>query len=98
MVQANIFSGSQSYNPNSDLIDAVRRGDQKAQLQVYKLFYKSIYIICLQIVNDPVAAEDIMQEAFLSAFENISSYSGKTTFSSWLKGYIKNNNQYENLK
>jgi RNA polymerase sigma-70 factor (ECF subfamily) len=91
MTQANINSGSALFNPSNDLIDACRRNDHKAQLQIYKLYYKSIYSICLQIVSDPVAAEDIMQEAFLSAFENISTYCGKTSFSSWINSFIKNN-------
>ena len=89
MTQVNINSGSASFNPNNDLIEACRRGDQKAQFQIYKLYYKSIYGICLQVVNDPVAAEDIMHESFLSAFENISTYCGKTSFWSWLKEFVK---------
>jgi len=91
MTPANINPGTTPFNPHNDLIEACRRNDQKAQLQIYKLYYKSIYSICLQIVSDPAAAEDIMHEAFLSAFENISSYCGKTSFSSWLNSFIKNN-------
>jgi RNA polymerase sigma-70 factor (ECF subfamily) len=95
MPQANINSGSTSFNPNNDLIEACKRGDPKAQLQIYKLYYKFIYSNCLQIVNDPVIAEDIMHEAFLSAFDNISTYSGKSSFTSWLNSFIKNNLKYE---
>jgi len=89
MTQTNINSGSAPFNPNNDLIEACRRGDHKAQLQIYKLYYKSIYNICLRIVTDPNTAENIMQESFLSAFENISTYCGKTSFSSWLNSFIK---------
>ncbi|MBP1666250.1 MAG: hypothetical protein H6Q23_1110 [Bacteroidetes bacterium] len=91
MTQANINSGSALFNPSNDLIDACRRNDHRAQLQIYKLYYKSIYSICLRIVNDPVTAEDIMHEAFLSAFENMSAYCGETSFPSWLNSFIKNN-------
>ena len=76
-------------NIHQDLIDGCKTGDQKAQFQIYKLYYKSIYGICLQVVNDPVAAEDIMHESFLSAFENISTYCGKTSFWSWLNEFVK---------
>ncbi len=89
MTPANMYSGSAPFNPDKDLIEACRRNDHKAQLQIYKLYYKSIYGICLRIVSDPAAAEDIMHEAFLSAFENISSYCGKISFSSWLNSFIK---------
>jgi len=89
MSRSNINSGSFSGNSESVLIEACRRGDQKAQLQIYKLYYRSIYGICLQIVNDPAVAEDIMHESFLSAFENINAYCGNTSFTSWITGFIK---------
>ena len=44
------------------LIEGCRRGEPAAQLMVYKLYYRSVYNICLHIVNDPSRAEDIMQE------------------------------------
>jgi len=91
MTTANINSGSVSFNTDNDLIEACRRNDQKAQLQIYKLYYKPVYNICLGIVSDPAAAEDIMHEAFLTAFENISSYCGNTSFSSWLNSFIGKN-------
>jgi hypothetical protein len=91
MTQAKNSSGSASINPGIDLIEACRRGDYQAQLQIYKLYYKTTYSICLQIDNDPVKAEEIMHESFLSAFENISSYHSRISFSSWLNSFIKNN-------
>jgi len=89
MTPRNLNSDSASLNPKNDLIEACSRGDHKAQLQIYKLYYKSVYGICLQVVNDPVTAENIMHESFMSAFENISSYCGKISFSSWLNSFIK---------
>jgi len=91
MTHVNINSGSASFIPTDDLIEGCRRNDQKAQLQIYKLYYKSIYSICLRIVSDPVTAEHIMHESFLSAFENINTYCGKTSFSSWLISFIGKN-------
>jgi DNA-directed RNA polymerase specialized sigma24 family protein len=72
-----------------NLIEGCKRGEPAAQLQVYKLYYKSVYNICLQIVSDPSRAEDIMQESFLIAFENIGSYFGNVSFSSWITYHIK---------
>jgi len=80
----------QFLNIHQDLIDACKRGDQKAQFQIYKLYYKAMYNLSLKIVNDTMEAEDIMQEAFLSAFEKISSYSGTVSFGAWLKRIVQN--------
>src|SRR6056297_3322551 len=44
----------------------------------------------LRIVCDTMEAEDIMQEAFLSAFEKINTYSGTVSFGAWLKKIVIN--------
>jgi DNA-directed RNA polymerase specialized sigma24 family protein len=86
------FTGTE--NNKADLHDELvircKKGDQKAQLQVYKLYYRPIFSTCMQIVNDPATAEDLMHESFILAFENINSYIGDISFSSWIKKFIKN--------
>ena len=77
-------------NLHQDLLDGCKVGDQKAQFQIYKLYYKAMYNTSLRIVNDTMEAEDIMQEAFLSAFEKIDTYSGTVSFGAWLKKIVVN--------
>jgi RNA polymerase sigma-70 factor (ECF subfamily) len=81
---------AQFRNIHQDLIDGCKSGDQKAQFQIYKLYYKALYNTSLRIVNDTMEAEDIMQEAFLSAFEKINTYSGTVSFGAWLKKIVVN--------
>lgn len=83
-------SGAAFKNIHQDLIDGCLAGDQRAQFQVYKLYYKAMYNTSLRIVSDSMEAEDIMQEAFLSAFEKIHTYSGKVSFGTWLKRIVVN--------
>ena len=83
-------SKDSTLNLHQDLIDACKLGDQKAQFQIYKLYYKAMYNTSLRIVNDPMEAEDIMQESFLSAFEEIRKYSGTVSFGAWLKRIVQN--------
>jgi len=75
---------------HKDLVEGCRRYDQKSQFQIYKLYYKAMYNTCLLIVKDPMEAEDIMQEAFLSAFEKINTFSGTVSFGAWLKKIVEN--------
>jgi DNA-directed RNA polymerase specialized sigma24 family protein len=75
---------------HQNLIEDCKKMDQKAQFQIYKLFYKAMYNTSLGIVNDPMEAEDIMQESFLVAFEQISTYSENVSFSAWLKNIVQN--------
>ncbi len=77
-------------NLHQDLLEGCKNGDQKAQFQIYKLYYKAMYNSSLRIVNDTMEAEDIMQESFLSAFEKIDTYSGTVSFGAWLKKIVVN--------
>jgi len=77
-------------NIHQDLIDGCKTGDQKAQFQIYKLYYKAMFNTSLRIVTDTMEAEDIMQESFLSAFEKIETYSGTVSFGAWLKKIVIN--------
>ncbi|HOB84651.1 MAG TPA: sigma-70 family RNA polymerase sigma factor [Bacteroidales bacterium] len=77
-------------NLHQDLLDGCKTGDQKAQFQIYKLYYKAMYNTSLRIVNNSMEAEDIMQESFLSAFEKIDTYSGTVSFGAWLKRIVIN--------
>jgi len=77
-------------NIHQDLIDDCKRGNRDAQFRLYKIYYKSMYNTSLRIVASAVEAEDIMQEAFLSAFSKIDSYEGKVSFGAWLKKIVVN--------
>lgn len=77
-------------NLHQDLLDGCKVGDQKAQFQIYKLYYKAMYNTSLRMVSDTMEAEDIMQESFLSAFEKIDTYSGTVSFGAWLKKIVIN--------
>lgn len=77
-------------NIHQDIIDQCREGNEKAQFQMYKLYYKGMYSICLRILNDEMEAEDVMQEAFLNAFRKIDTYKGEVSFGAWLKKIVVN--------
>jgi RNA polymerase sigma-70 factor (ECF subfamily) len=82
--------GSNYQNIHQDLIDACRHGNAKAQFEIYKLYYKAMYNSCLRILNNTQEAEDVMQEAFLSAFDKINSYKEEVSFGAWLKRIVVN--------
>ena len=77
-------------NLNQKIIDGCVAGDQKAQFQLYKQYYLSMYNTSLRIVRSEAEAEDIMQDSFLSAFEKIQTYEGKVSFGAWLKRIVVN--------
>jgi len=68
-----------------DLLEACKHSDSKAQLEIYNRYYKAMYNTALRIVHNPDDAEDVMQEAFIKAFEKLDSFQGNATFGAWLK-------------
>jgi len=72
------------------LIQGCKQGNQKAQLQVYKLYSEAMYFIACRYVKDEEEAKDIMQEGFLKAFQNIHKNIEPKAFGSWLKRIIIN--------
>jgi RNA polymerase sigma factor (sigma-70 family) len=81
---------AQNQNIHHDVVERCRKGDFKAQFELYKLYYKPMYNICLRIVGNSVEAEDVMQEAFLKAFTRIDTYEGIVSFGAWLKKIVIN--------
>ena len=75
---------------NQDVIQSCRKNNRKAQVEVYKIYYKAMYNTSLRITNNATDAEDIMQEAFLDAFRKIKSYNGDGSFGAWLKRIVIN--------
>jgi len=77
-------------NLHQEFIDRCRAQDRKAQFEIYRLYYKAMYNTGLRILQDPVEAEDVMQESFLSAFQKINTYGGSVSFGAWLKKIVIN--------
>lgn len=73
-----------------ELVAGCRKGDRKAQFEIYKLYAKAMYNVALRIVNHDAEAEDVLQEGFLDAFTRIDTFRGETTFGLWLKQIIIN--------
>lgn len=88
-----------SLNPNlSDkaqqdfyLVEAARRGDQKAYAELLGKYRDTIYFMLLKMVSNPSDAEDLTIEAFGKAFKNIDQYTPNYAFSTWLFKIATNN-------
>ena len=73
-----------------ELVNECRTGNRKAQFELYKLYANAMYNVALRIVNDDAEAEDVLQEAFLDAFNRIADFRQETTFGLWLKLIVIN--------
>ncbi len=82
--------GNQYLNLHEQLLRECRQGNRKSQFEIYKLYYKAMFNTSFRIVNNFPDAEDIMQESFLKAFQNLDKYKGEVSFGAWLKRIVVN--------
>ena len=72
------------------IIDQCKNNNAKAQMQLYNLYCKAMFLIAFRYVKDSFIAEDVMQDAFIKAFKNIKSYKNEVAFGAWLKRIVIN--------
>jgi len=90
----------------TNLIERCKKQDNAAQMEVYKLYFKAMYNTSFRILKDEFEAEDMMQEAFLTAFTKLKSFKGEVAFGAWLKRIVinksltqlKKKNKYNDVK
>lgn len=78
-------------NLHQDVIDKCLDGSRTAQYELYKLYSKAMFNVAARITNNEMEAEDVLQDSFVSAFRNLTSYQGTASFGSWLKRIVVNN-------
>jgi RNA polymerase sigma-70 factor, ECF subfamily len=67
-----------------ELLRLARAGDGAAFETLVTHHERSIYSLALRILKHPQDAEDITQQTFLSALENLQSFRGEAGFRTWL--------------
>jgi RNA polymerase sigma-70 factor (ECF subfamily) len=72
------------------IIERSKKGDRKAQTELYSRYYRGMYNVSLRILNHTAEAEDAMQEAFIAAFRQLDTFRGEVNFGSWLKKIVIN--------
>lgn len=77
-------------NVHEELITRCRAGERDAFYRIYQLYVKAMYNVGFRITGREDDAEDVVQEAFTSAFSNLDSYRGEASFGAWLKRIVVN--------
>ena len=65
----------------AEAIEAAKRGDAEAFAKLYNLHKRRVYTLCLRMLGNISAAEDMTQNAFLHLFRKIESFRGESAFS-----------------
>lgn len=65
-------------------LDALRSGDPQALAALFEAYADRIYRLALSLLHDPSAAEDIVQETFVSAITHLDRFEGRSSLGTWL--------------
>lgn len=71
--------------PETDLVARAQTGEIEAFELLYRKHLGRVYGLCYRMVGgDRGTAEDLAQEAFVRAWQKLSSFEGRSAFSTWL--------------
>lgn len=66
------------------IVDEVRKGDRSSYSELVKRHQKGLLRLSMRFMKDVDLAQDIVQEAFIKAYEKLNLFEARSTFKSWL--------------
>ncbi len=78
-----------SYN-ETELVRIAREGDQNGFKRLFEMNVNRIYAFCLRMSANTQSAEEITQDVFVKAWENLHKFRGESKFSTWLHSIAVN--------
>jgi RNA polymerase sigma factor (sigma-70 family) len=78
-------------NTHRDIIEQCKQGHRSAQFELYKLYSKAMYNLCLRMVKNELDAEDILQNSFIDVFTKLDTFQYQSSIGAWIKRIVINN-------
>ncbi len=73
-----------------ELIGGCKRGERRAQEQLFKLYFGRLLSVSLRYIPDRDSAQDVVQEGFIKIFEHIKNFDQKGSVEGWMRRIIAN--------
>lgn len=74
-----------------DIVEECKRGNRQAQFELYRLYAKGMYNICLRMVGRESDAEDLLQNSFIDVFSKLHTFRYQSSIGAWIKRIVVNN-------
>lgn len=75
---------------DTELISRILQGDKNLYEIIIRRYNQRLYRVGMSIINDESEVEDIMQTAYINAYENLGKFVFKSSFSTWLTRILIN--------
>jgi RNA polymerase sigma-70 factor, ECF subfamily len=76
--------------PQNDVLEACRRGDQDALRVLFEAHKDRVYSLALRFTGDGTAAWDVTQEVFIKVFSKLREFRNQSKFETWLYRIVLN--------
>lgn len=74
-----------------DIVEHCKRGENHAQFELYRLYSRAMYNVCLRMVKNETDAEDLLQNSFIDVFTNLDSFRYQSSIGAWIRRIVVNN-------
>lgn len=75
---------------DNEIITRVLAGEKNLYALLVRRYNQRLYRIGISIINDDAEVEDVMQVAYIKAYENLKKFAFKSSFSTWLTRILIN--------
>lgn len=75
---------------NEEIIEGCARNSRKHQEELYNLFAKKMYGVCLMYAKDRDEAQDILHDGFFKIFKKFNQYNSGHFLEGWIRKIIVN--------
>ncbi len=85
--QSTVVTGNISDN---EIISRVLKGEKNLYANIVRKYNQRLYRVGMSIINDDTEVEDLMQVAYIRAYENLGKFAFKSAFSTWITKILIN--------
>lgn len=75
---------------DDEIISRVLKGEKNLYGLIVRRYNQRLYRVAMSIVNDDSEVEDVMQVAYINAYENLEKFEFRSAFSTWLTRILLN--------
>ena len=69
---------------DEEIVERVKAGDTALYEIIMRRYNQRLYRVARAILHDDAEAEDVMQDAYVRAYQHLDQFAGRAAFSTWL--------------
>ena len=74
-----------------EIVENCKNGNREAQFELYRLYSRAMYNICLRMLRNEMDAEDLLQNSFVDIYSKLHTFRYQSSIGAWIKRIVINN-------